>query len=251
MKKTKGDIADVKRISVALETNGRGFIGFIAQLPGAYVRGKNEEEALSKVDGEVRSYARWLAVEAPVDYDICVSQRHHCSLMVEDADSEILLDGDRSAMNDHEFKELHELATYSGETIYRLYKNAELRDWVDESRVRKTFYGETPKTIQEIFGHVNGTQYYYLSRADLMSRERTSDFLQARHDCLSRLQEFFEQQDNDRIFHVDNEEWTLRKVLRRFVWHDRIHAKSIVRIMKKQKQLGLVVGFEDPFRFVT
>jgi len=250
LEKTKADIIEARRISVALETNGRSFIGFIVQLPGAYVRGKTEEETLSKVDSEVRSYAKWLAVEAPVDYDVSVSQRHYCTLMVEDADSEILLDEDKSPMNGHEFEELRDRATYSGETIHALYQSAELSDWVDESRVRKTFYGETPKTIREIFEHVNGTQYYYLSRANLTSEERSSGFLEARRNCLSCLRELFEQQGNDRIFQVDNEEWTLRKVLRRFVWHDRIHAKSIVRILQKQKQLALIVSFRDPFHFI-
>ena len=27
-----------------------------------------------------------------------------------------------------------------------------------------------------------------------------------------------------------NEEWSLRKVLRRFIWHDRIHAKAMYRM---------------------
>lgn len=30
-----------------------------------------------------------------------------------------------------------------------------------------------------------------------------------------------------------NEEWSLRKVLRRFVWHDRIHAKAMYRMALK------------------
>ena len=55
----------------------------------------------------------------------------------------------------------------------------------------------------------------------------------------------------DKLFRVDNEEWTLRKILRRFVWHDGIHGKAIVRIMQKQKQLGLIAGFEDPFQFIA
>jgi hypothetical protein len=241
----------VGRISVALETNGRGFIGFIVQLQGAYVRGKTEEEALSKLDNEVRSYAKWLEVEPPVHYDIHVCQRHTCTLTVEDADSEILLDEDKSPISDHAFKELLELAAYSGETFYVLHRNTELEDWVDESRIRKTFYGETPTTIREIFEHVNGTQHYYLSRAQLSHREQTKDFLQARRNCLSILQDLFEEQQNNQLFRVDNEEWTLSKILRRFVWHDRIHGKAIVRIMQRQKQLGLIAGFEDPFHFIT
>ena len=30
-----------------------------------------------------------------------------------------------------------------------------------------------------------------------------------------------------------NEEWSLRKVLRRFIWHDRIHAKAMYRMAMK------------------
>jgi predicted RNase H-like HicB family nuclease len=247
----KAKITQTKRISVALETNGRGFIGFIVQLPGAFVRGKTEDEALSKVDSEVKAYTKWLGAEIPVDYDVHVSQRHSCALTVEDADSEILLDEDKPAMNDREFREFRDLTTYSGETFFALYSGAELRNWVDDSKIRKTFYGETPRTILEIVEHVNGTQYYYLSRVGLKPRERTRDFLQTRRNCLSYLQELFEEQGNDQIFQVDNEKWTLRKVLRRFVWHDRIHAKAIVRMMQKQKRLGLIADFRDPFHFTA
>jgi hypothetical protein len=251
LQKIKAEITGAKRISVALETNGRGFIGFIVQLPGAFVRGKTEEEALSKVNSEVHSYTKWLDIEPPARYEVHVSQRHLCALTVEDADSEILLEEDKSPRNEREFMELSDLVAYSGETFYALFKNAELENWIDESRIRKTFYGEMPKTIREILDHVNGTQYYYLSRASPKAKERVGDFLQTRQNCLSALWELFEQQHNDRLFQVDNEEWTLMKILRRFIWHDRIHGKAIVRIMQKQKQLGLISGVEDPFHFVT
>lgn len=42
------------------------------------------------------------------------------------------------------------------------------------------------------------------------------------------------------------ENWTLRKVLRRFIWHDRIHAKAMYRMVVK------VIGVENianPFCF--
>jgi len=249
--KTRANITGAKWISVALETNGKGFIGFITQLPGAFVRGKTEEEALSKVESEVQSYAKWLRVGPPVRYEVHVSQRHPCALTVEDADSEILLEEDKSPMNDRKFMELHDLVSHSAETFHALFRGAELEDWVDEYRIRKTFYGDVPKTIREIFDHVNGTQYYYLSRANLRPKERVRDFLQTRQNCLSSLRELYEQQRNDQVFQVDNEEWTLMKILRRFIWHDRIHGKAIVRIMRKQKQLGLIGDFEDHFHFIT
>lgn len=50
--------------------------------------------------------------------------------MVEDADSEILLDEGESPADNYEFNEFHGLVTYSGETFYTRYRNPELADWL-------------------------------------------------------------------------------------------------------------------------
>ena len=71
---------------------------------------------------------------------------------------------DKSPMNMQEFQQLVELAKYSGLTFTKLYGSSELKDWVDEVRIKITFYGPTKKTIRETFERVKQTQYYYLSR---------------------------------------------------------------------------------------
>jgi hypothetical protein len=52
--------------------------------------------------------------------------------------------------------------------------------------------------------------------------------VEARQNCLGALSELFSQQRNDQLFQVDEEEWALMKILRRFIWHDRIHGKAIM-----------------------
>ena len=47
----------------------------------------------------------------------------------------------------------------------------------------------------------------------------------------------------------DGEEWTTAKALRRYIWHDRIHAKSIVRTLQRQIEEGLLDRFHVPFKF--
>ena len=42
------------------------------------------------------------------------------------------------------------------------------------------------------------------------------------------------------------EDWTLRKLLRRFLWHDRIHAKAMYRMALRTFDPGTV---PDVFRF--
>jgi len=235
-------------VSVAVETNGKGFIGFLAELPGAFVRGRDEAEILSKVDWEVKTYFDWLGIPHFSLGRTRIIERHSCQLMVEDADGEILLTADRSSMNQEEFRRLAAITRYSGKTFVSLYDSSQLRDWVDSSRVRKTFYGETPKTIREVFNHVAGTQHYYLSRVGLDVKQGGS-FLDIRELGLERIWNLFQDKGNSLAYRVDGESWTVKKVLRRFIWHDRIHGKAITRILAKQKRLGLIESYEDSFRF--
>jgi hypothetical protein len=234
------------RLTLAFETNGKGYIGYIVELPGAYIRDRTKEEAIAKVNLEVGSYLRWLKIKPARDYEIKIVQTHVSSLMVEDADNEILLDADKTRLTEHEFKSLTALVNCSGETFTRLYAESKLKNWVDKTRVRKTFYGENPSTIHKIFDHVKGCQHYYLSRMKLPVMTG-DDFMAIRRSYLEKLEVLYRKHYNTLIFDMDNELWTLKKVLRRFIWHDRIHGRAMTRILEKQKQSGLIDVYNDPF----
>lgn len=249
--KRKPLIASGDVVSIAFETNGKGYLGFIVEFPGAFVRGRTEQEALSKVDRESESYLMWLGVDSEASYRTAVVQRHHSLLMVEDADSEILLDADRGEISDSEFDNLVDLVWYSGETVLKIYSNAEFKNWVDEARIRSTFYGENCTTIEEILVHINRCQYYYLSRTGMEFEAREEDFMRIRGFCVEKIRDFYRKHNNQLVFDVDNELWTIKKILRRFIWHDRIHAKAMTRILEKQKQLGMISRYNDPFFFFS
>ena len=236
-------------VSIAFETNGKGYMGFIVELPGAFIRGITEQEALTKIKKEISLYLKWLEGKQKHDYRIQIVQRHRGSLPVEDADNEILLEADKETLSDEEFRNLYDLVWYSGETFLQLYTNSKLKEWVDESRIRKTFYGDNPKTIQEIFDHVKYCQYYYFSKMKITEKIE-GDFMAIRKFCLEELEALYHKNNNSLIFEVANELWTLKKVLRRFIWHDRIHGKAITRILEKQRQLGIIDEYKDPFHFM-
>ncbi|MDV3278616.1 MAG: hypothetical protein LYZ69_09180 [Nitrososphaerales archaeon] len=258
MARRRGEGHDAGRLSfepgstvpVAFETNGKGWHGYLVQLPGAYVRGMTELDALAKVDSEVRAYLRWLGSEPrPGRYEGRRVQLHRSSLTVEDADNEILLDADAGGLSEDEFTTLVELIRRSGATFLALCERAKFKDWVDQSRVRRTFYGGNPCTVREIFAHVLGTQSYYMSRVGARPERLGNDFATTREEYLEKLNAMFEREGSGEVHVVDGESWTLKKVLRRFVWHDRIHGKAITRILERQRQLGLIEAHYDPFRF--
>lgn len=63
-------------------------------------------------------------------------------------------------------------------------------------------------------------------------------------ECRKRGFELLEQQpefpENRICSGSYDEEWSLRKVLRRFIWHDRIHAKAMYRMAVKTFGKGTV-----------
>ena len=71
------------------------------------------------------------------------------------------------------------------------------------------------------------------------------------YDCRKRGFELLEKQPdflkNTIVDGSYGEEWSLRKVLRRFIWHDRIHAKAMYRMAVRtfgQDAVQDVFGFE-------
>ncbi len=249
-------------VEVALETNGRGFLGHIVNLPGAFVRGRTRYEALKKVPYEAERYLAW-AEKFPecqkiIDYfgtssafkdqGLDIVQVHRTQLMVEDADSDILINTDRGDLSREEFYLFRDLITRSGDDVYALSRETTDPSWSDPRREGKTFYGKRPASIKETMAHIDQVQDFYISRIGIEPEHR-GGFLERRDFCMEKLGERFEQTGRGRVYRVDGEDWTLKKVLRRFLWHDRIHARAMVRILQVQQESGLVNNFNDPFNF--
>ena len=77
-------------IDAICETNGKGWLIWAAQCPGAFARGATENEALAKLPGDVRRFLRW-AGEPAGDITVTPGAPIESSLHTEDADSDLLL----------------------------------------------------------------------------------------------------------------------------------------------------------------
>jgi len=64
---------------------------------------------LTKVEGEVAAYQRWAGMGWSDKTTPVIVQLHQSSLMVDDADSEILLDADKKTMGNEELAQYIEL----------------------------------------------------------------------------------------------------------------------------------------------
>ena len=199
---------------------------------------------MSKMSAEIEAYSLWRDQESGQEIDIEIVQEKDCDLQVADADSDILFDTEKVPLTQEEYEELKSLVLKSAMDFHALYSSISNKN---ESCLpqRRTFYGVVPRTAQEMYEHTKNVNSYYFAEIDIdVDNEGTI------YDCRKRGFERLEQRpnflDNAVIEGSYDELWSLRKVMRRFLWHDRIHAKAMYRMAVKT--FG-VFGADNTFMF--
>lgn len=193
---------------------------------------------------EIASYLQWKNVAAPDILEMIIVQEKESSLQICDADSDVIFDTEKLPLTQEEYDQLKQLALKSAYDFHELYKQIPDKD-KSASEPRETFYGAVPRTANEMYAHTKGVNTYYFGEIGVRADNEGTIY-----ECRKRGFELLEMQPdylNNKVFLGSyDEEWSLRKVLRRFIWHDRIHAKAMYRMA--QMTFGAEV-VEDIFRF--
>lgn len=232
------------KISCVWEHNGNDTLLYAVELPGAYARGKSREAALEKMKAEVIAYLRWRDGMVPENVTLEIIQDAPCTLEIRDADSDVLFDAERAPLSREEYEKLKKLALRSGADFLALYQSIPDKDKSVLPR-RQTFYGPVPRTAEEMYCHTKNVNEYYFGEIGVAADNGGSIL-----DCRFRgFAELEKQPDylSNRVFEGSwGEQWSLRKLLRRFLWHDRIHARAMYRMAVKTFGPGMV---ENVFSF--
>lgn len=232
------------KIECVWEHNGNDTILYVANFPGACTRGENREQAMTKMAAEVRSYLNWIGEPTEEALDPVIVQDQPSELEIRDADSDVLFESEKKPLTMAEYLWLKELALKSAEDFLKLYESVP-----DRQRsclpLRRTFYGPVPRTAEEMYAHTKNVNAYYFGEIGVEADNGGSIL-----DCRRRGFEMLETQPDFLKNHIFDgsygEAWTLRKVLRRFIWHDRIHGRAMHRMAVR------TFGAEntaDPFGF--
>jgi len=234
-------------IEVIAEYNEKGAMLWADAYPGAYSRGETVSKALEKFPKALSEYARW-AYGAPMDNlseaDFVVTHAYKSALAVEDADSDVLFPSERLPMDMTEYTQKKQLCFRSAQDFEKLYASIPQKDRALR-KSRRTFYGRIPCSAREMAEHTNRTLEYYANAVGLTfenegglleNRKRLFRALESTPDFLA-----------PRVYTAgDGELWTLRKLLRRILWHDRIHARALYRLAITFWQKERI---ENPFCF--
>ena len=219
------------KICCIWEHNGGDSILFADKYVGAFTRGSSKDLALQKMPAEIRSYIRWKGGVIPDHFECEIIQEKRSELTVSDADSDVIFDSERKELSAAEYADLKALALKSAQDFWALYQAIP-----DKNKsclpVRQTFYGQVPRTAHEMYEHTKNVNDYYFGEIGV-SADNAGNILECRERGFAALESQPDFLKNAVFVGSYDEEWSLRKMLRRFLWHDRIHAKSMYRMAVK------------------
>ena len=219
------------KIRCVWEHNGDDSILYASNFPGAFTRGASKDEALRKMPAEIKSYLRWKGDLIPDSLEAEIIDEKRSELTVSDADSDVIFDDERSELSLTEYEDLKALTLKSAEDFMALYEAIPNKN-KSCLPARETFYGHVPRTALEMYEHTKNVNEYYFGEIGVPSDNECtiSDCRERGFSALERREGFLK---NTVFVGSYDEEWSLRKVLRRFIWHDRIHAKAMYRMAVK------------------
>ena len=218
-------------INCVWEHNGNDTLLYASDYIGAFTRGESLEIAKAKMPGEIVSYLKWLDEGITDSIEIMIAEEKESELAIKDADSDVLFESEKTPLTADEYEKLKALALKSARDFLALYESIPDKS-ATASAERKTFYGNVPRSAEEMYEHTKNVNEYYFAEISV-----DADNGGTIYECRKRGFELLERSpdflQNSVIEGSYGEEWSLRKVLRRFIWHDRIHARAMYRMAER------------------
>ena len=218
-------------INCVWEHNGNDTLLYATDFIGAYTRGESLEIAKTKMPDEIASYFRWLGEDVSDSMEVVIAGEKASDLAIKDADSDVLFETEKAPLTLEEYEELKALALKSAKDFLTLYNSIPDKR-ATASPERQTFYGNVSRSAEEMYEHTKNVNEYYFAEIDVDANNNGNIY-----ECRKRGFEILETKpdylNNSVIEGSFGEDWSLRKVLRRFIWHDRIHARAMYRMAVK------------------
>lgn len=215
------------KISCIWEHNGSDTLLYAQNYPGAYTRGQSLGEACVKMHREIQTYSTWARLPVPGNIETEVTLDVSSSLNIDDADSDVMFPSENTPLTHEEYLHLKQLVLRSAEDFYKLYTSIPDKN-IRISPKRNTFYGHSPCTAEEMYQHTKNVNAYYFGEIGIDADNQGTIW-----ECRNRGLSALESKPDFLAPYVTHgsygEEWSLKKVMRRFLWHDRIHAKAMYR----------------------
>jgi hypothetical protein len=220
--------------------NETGWTAWCLDVLGFATWAPDRRGVLARIQAKLDEYHRWLTrhgMRAPgVDGAVSVVE-HVCG-------DEVMFQHDTGPCTVGELDSAVLLLSASREDLLAMVSSMQKAalDW--DPPYRSFAEWATWRTVREILAHIANTEtHYYLPTIGYKPEFEPAasdgdweEFLpRHRQETVRFLMELREAADRARVTR-DKEEWSVRKVLRRLVWHELLHWKSISRIGREYEK---------------
>ena len=180
---------------------------------------------------EIAAYCKWVGEDMTDHTEIVIVQEKASDLAIQDADSDVLFESEKAPLTIDEYEKWKALALKSARDFLALYESIPNKSATAIAE-RKTFYGQVPRTADEMYEHTKNVNEYYFAEI-AVDADNGGTIYECRRRGFEALEAKLDFLKNDVTEGSYGEDWSLRKVLRRFIWHDRIHARAMYRMAVK------------------
>lgn len=225
-------------VHVGCEIDREGQVmAWVAELPGCYARGRNLDEALEKVPLAVYEFCAWLDahgedLSSPGPVTIVAVEQVEVTTDLGKAESSAWFSFDR------------ELPAGAAKLAVRAaqYARSDLLDLVPtlHDDMRGIRLEGVTRTLEQTLDHLILADVWHVIRTLPPNTTEGRDYLlrAVRDACLPLLVRAADEGDNGHMAFYPSltrrtdpgEEWSGAKVLRRYVWHDRVHYRHLKRL---------------------
>ena len=229
-------------VYVEVRRDGRA-MAHVYTLPGCISKGKSMEEALQGIEREIGQYYSWLkshrvTLEEIKGWELVEAKEGIAPF--ESGDAAELFKPDLEPPEDEELEEYLRRISFSRQDLLSLVIT------LPEEELKRQREG-TKRTIEIILYHIAQAEEWYISRLGLIPELHqfdnftgtVFDYLAAVRTMATKRLRSLSPLERATVYRIaeytqhPEEPWTMRKSLRRFLEHEREHARNIAGLLNR------------------
>ncbi len=206
-------------------------MAWVFDLLGCYARGDSPEELPTAAPRAIEDFHRWRARStgpmAIGTIKVAVAEVYPNFEASDEYWVNAFFEDDLRPVSAAEVEEAIELLSRSRVDLLDVLRG------IRPALLGRSIAGESFGTIGGVVQHVAGAEWWYLDRMGLsiprkdLPEEPLAMLLAVRGSSLGQLGQLV---DNPHVREVQHERWSSRKVIRRMIWHERVHTRHIERL---------------------
>ena len=209
------------------------WVAWVLDLPGCFSSANTQEEATAQTPTRIAEYFDWLKTNgraSPLATEPIEMKVPEVFLSFPSQDNysvNAFFQDDRRPLNYDEVEYYLWLLDCTRRDLLAVVHQ------IPRERLSQPVTGEVQGSIEGILNHIAGAENWYLDRLSLalpnedMLDEPLARLERVRAHTRTRLLKLA---DDARVIELVGEQWSVRKVMRRALWHERDHTKHIAQL---------------------